>query len=215
MSPSETVLLALGGNAALLTALGFLARSLLSQYLARDLKQFEVKLTQQSQLAAEELKHRLGISALEHQVRFSKLHARQAQIIEEAFARILDFEDASEVLALANNDMPEHLLEPALHRAEDARNELARYIRRHEIFLPEETTTQIHNLVDRVNALLSACSFNLIDKTFAGDGLEFGGYFPEHKEAWSAVHQYLKHEAPSVRKSLESEFRKHLGTSTR
>jgi hypothetical protein len=37
MSPWETVLLALGGNALLLTVLGVLARSLLSQYLAKDL----------------------------------------------------------------------------------------------------------------------------------------------------------------------------------
>lgn len=212
MNPLETILLAFGGNAILLTVLGFLARSLLSQYLAKDLKQFETSLTQRTQLASEELKHRLGMAAHEHHVRFSKLHERQAQVIEDVYARILDFEDASAVLALANNGTPENLLELSLRRAEDARSELAQYIRRHEIFLPEDIAAQLHTVLERVNGLLSACSYNLMDKKLA-DIVEGGGYFPEHKKAWSAVHQYLDHEAPLVRKSLESEFRKRLGAA--
>lgn len=210
MNPWETVLLVFGGNAALLVVLGVLARSLLSQYLAKDLKQFETDLTQRTQLAAEELKHRLGITAHEHHVRFSRLHERQAQVIEDVYARVLEFEDASAALTLASNTTPENLLEFALRRAEDARRELAQHIRQHEIFLPEDTSAQLHVLLDRVNTLLSACSFNLMGKQLADTG--HGDYFPEHKEAWSSVHQYLEHEAPAVRKSLESEFRKRLGT---
>lgn len=212
MNPLETIILALGSNVILLTVLGFLARSLFSQYLAKDLKQFETNLTQRTQLAAEELRHQLGMAAHEHHVRFSKLHERQAQIIEDVYARILDFEDASAALALANNDTPENLLEFSLRRAEDSRSELAQYIRQHEILLPEDTIAQLHTILNRVNRLLSACSYNLMDKKLA-DVVEGGGYFPEHKEAWSAVHQYLDHEAPLVRKSLESEFRKRLGAA--
>jgi len=211
MSPWETVFLAFGGNAVLLVVLGFLARSLLSQYLAKDLKRFETELSQRTALAAEELKHRLDIAAHEHHVRFSKLHERQAQVIEDVYSRILDFEDASAALTLASNSTPENLLEFALRRAEDAGRELAQYIRRHEIFIPEETSTELHALLDRVNALLSACSFNLLDKKLADTSQV--EYFPEHKEAWSSVHAYLEHEAPVVRKSLEAEFRRRLGAA--
>ena len=211
MTPWESILLALGGNAALLVVLGLLARSLLSQYLAKDLKRFETELSQRTQLAAEELKHRLGLAAHEHHVRFSKLHERQAQVIEEIYSRVLDFEEASAALSLAGNTTPEHLLEFALRRGEDARRELAQHIRRNEIFLPESTSAQLHSLLDQVNELLAACSFNLLDKKLATGGQP--EVFPEHKEAWTSVHRYLEHEAPVVRRALEAEFRKHLGSA--
>jgi hypothetical protein len=198
MNPWETALLVFGGNAALLLVLGVLARSLLSQYLAKDLKQHETELTQRTILATEELKHRLAVSAHEHQVRFSKLHERQAQVFEDLYVRVIEFEDASISMSLTSNTTPENLLEFALRRAEDSLKELAQYVRRHEIFLPEDTSRRLHSLLDQVR-----------DKKLSGNGI--GDYFPEHKEAWSVVHKYLEHEAPAVRKSLESEFRKRLG----
>jgi hypothetical protein len=213
MNPWETILVAFGGNAILLVVLGFLAKSLLSQYLAKDLRNFESLLTQSTQLASEELKHRIGNAAHEHHVRFSKLHKRQAQVIEDVYTRILNFEDASAALALGSNDMSSDLLENALRRAEDAGRELTEYIRRNEILLPEHTSVQLHALIDRVNELLSSCSRNLLDRMLADTG--HGEHFPEHKEAWSLVHRYLEHEAPLVRKALESEFRKHLGATGR
>ena len=209
MTPLDAVLVAFGGNAVLLVVLGFLARSLFSQLLAKDLKQFETKLSQASAAAAEELKHRLSLVAHEHNVRFSRLHEKQAQVLEDIYAKLLDFEDASAAMTLANNETPEHLLEFALRRAEDAGRELAQYIRKHELYLPAEVSSQLQNLLDRVTSLLSSCSFNLLSKKLANDGRP--DLFPETKEAWVSVHRYLEHEAPEVRRALETDFRKRLG----
>jgi hypothetical protein len=44
MSPWESVLLALGGNATLLAVLGFLAKSFLEKMIIRDTKVFEAEL---------------------------------------------------------------------------------------------------------------------------------------------------------------------------
>src|SRR5438105_5650877 len=79
MTPLETVLITVGGNALLLAVLGYLAKSLLSQLLAKDLKHFETRLTQASAVAAEELQHRLSLVSHEHHVRFTRLHDKQAQ----------------------------------------------------------------------------------------------------------------------------------------
>jgi hypothetical protein len=209
MSPWETILLAFGGNAILLAILGWLARSLLSQFLAKDLHNFESDLSLRTELATAELKQRLGMAAHEHNVRFTKLHERQSQVVEKIYDLILDFEDASAALALGSNDIARDLLSSALNRAEDARRSLSEYIRRHEIFIPEETSIQLQALLKRVNDLLSSCSHNLLDRMLADLGND--EYFPDDKEAWSAVHRYLENEAPLVRKSLEQEFRKHLG----
>ena len=212
MSPLEALVLGVGGNAVLLAVLGLLARSLMSQLLAKDLKRFETELSHRTTLATEELKHRLGLAAQEHHVRFTKLHERQANVIEEIYTRILDFEDASAALTLANNDTPENLMEFALRRAEDAGRELSQYIRRHEIFLSVSTSIQLHALLEKVETLLSGCSFNLVGKKLRNSGKD--DLFPETKDAWTAVHRYLEEEAPLVRKALEMEFRKHLGAAS-
>lgn len=210
MTTVEAIVIAFGGSVALISVLAYLARSLLSQLLAKDLKRFEMQLSQTSIAAADELKHRLSLVAHEHHIRFSRLHERQAQVLEEIYAKLLDFEDASAVLELANNNTSEHQLEFFLRRAEDSGREIAQYIRRHEIYLPQETSAKLQSLLEKVTGLLSSCSFNLLGKKLENSGKE--DLFPESKEAWSAVHKYLEHEAPVIRRSVESDFRKHLGT---
>ena len=213
MTTVEAIIFAFGGTATLIGLLAYLARSLLSQLLAKDLKQFESQLSQATVVAAEELKHRLNLVAHEHHVKFSRLHEKQAQVLEEIYSKLLDFEDASAVLELANNDTAEHQLEFFLCRAEDSGRDLAQYIRKHEIYLPSETSAKLKSLLEKVTSLLSSCSFNLIGKKLENSGN--ADLFPEAKDAWSSVHKYLEHEAPLVRRSVEVDFKKHLGTETR
>ena len=72
------LLLAFGGNAALLAVLGWLARSLLGQVFAKDLERFKSDLAAASSAATEKLKHEFQLVAQEHQVLVSKLHERCA-----------------------------------------------------------------------------------------------------------------------------------------
>src|SRR5258706_3765597 len=95
MNAWQSLLLAFGGNAALLLVLGWLARSLGSQLLAKDLEQFKASLAAASSAATERLKHDLQVAALEHEVRFSKLHERQAEVIAEAYALLVEAHWAS------------------------------------------------------------------------------------------------------------------------
>ena len=213
MTTTEAVLFAFGGTTGLLCILGYLARSLLSQLLAKDLKKFELQLTQASAAAAEELKHRLTLVAHEHHVRFTRLHEKQAQVLEEIYAKLLEFEDASAAMSLADNNTPEQLVEFPLRMAEDAGRELAQYIRKNEIYLPSELSVQLHEIMNRINSLLGDCSFNLLSKMLANDGQ--AEIFPEAKESWASVHSYLEDKAPEVRKALESDFRKRLGTEAK
>ena len=213
MNNIEAVLLAFGGSTALIALLAFLARSLLSQLLAKDLKLFEAKLVQASATATEELKHQLSLVAHEHHIRFNRLHDKQAEVLEGIYAKLLDFEDASSAMTLADNSTPEHLMEFSLRRAEDAGRELAQYIRTHQLYLPADTSSQLQKLLDRVTSLLSSCSFNLVGKKLQNSGRS--DLFPESKDAWTAVHKYLELEAPVVRREVEAEFRKHLGTEAR
>lgn len=210
MTPIEALVLAVGGNAILLAAVAFLIKSLVSQWLARELKQHETDLSRASAAAAEKLKHQFSLVAHEHKVRFSRLHDKQAVVLEDIYAKLLDFEEASAVLTLASNDTSEDLLEFALRKAEDAGRELAHYVRRHEIYLPDALSRKIHALLDRVTSMLSDCSFNLLSKKLVNDGKP--DLFPEAKDAWTNVHRYLEDEGPNLRRALEVDFRRLLGS---
>src|SRR4051794_2990928 len=99
MSPWESLLLALGGNVALLAVLGWLARSLLGQLVAKDLERFKSDLTVASTVATERLKHELRLVAQEHQVLVSKLHERRAQVVAEVYGLLVETHWASQDFA--------------------------------------------------------------------------------------------------------------------
>jgi hypothetical protein len=101
----KEILIAFGGNALLLAILGFLARSLLQTWLTKDIRAFEANLksTAESELerlkfqlkakgdaSIEELRSHLQQAALEHQVRFSRLHERRARLIEKVYLSLAE-----------------------------------------------------------------------------------------------------------------------------
>ena len=86
----QSLLLAIGGNADLLIVLGWLARSFGTQLLSKDLEKFKTSLSTASTEASERLKHDLQIVAHEHQVRFSKLHERRAEVITNLYALLVE-----------------------------------------------------------------------------------------------------------------------------
>ena len=84
------LLLGAAVQAALLAALGFLARSLMLHWLGKDLEAFKARLTSSADRAAEALKAELARDAREHQVRFASLHANQLAAIESLYIKLVD-----------------------------------------------------------------------------------------------------------------------------
>jgi hypothetical protein len=80
MSPLEIILASIGGSATLVAVLGWLAKSLVSNLLDKDIASFRYEL--------EKL-------ALEHNVRFSTLHERRDVVIATLYSEIVGFYMAS------------------------------------------------------------------------------------------------------------------------
>ena len=85
METWQTILLAFGGNAALLAVLGLIGKSLLDKLIVRDTKKFESDLQAKSDAAIEHLKNELQLKTIEYQVRFSRLHDKRADVIAELY----------------------------------------------------------------------------------------------------------------------------------
>ena len=70
-----------GGQTALLAAVAYLIKTLVSSRLEKDAEAFKADLKRNSEIEIERLKNALQMTALEHQVRFSKLHEQRVEII--------------------------------------------------------------------------------------------------------------------------------------
>ena len=77
----EELLKTFGGQAILLAAVGYLIKTLVSNRFERDAEAFKADLKRNSDIEIERLKNVLQMAAIEHQVRFSKLHEQRAEII--------------------------------------------------------------------------------------------------------------------------------------
>ena len=79
-----------GGGGVVLGAAGWLTKKLIDSQLARETEAFKIRLQGDANVEVERLKSSLQMTTLEHQVRFSKLHEKRAEVIAEVYAKLAD-----------------------------------------------------------------------------------------------------------------------------
>ncbi len=134
----QSVLLAIGGNAALLAVLGLLSKSLLEKVLARDSARFESEIKAKADATIEHLKTELQLKTIEHQVRFSKLHERRATVIAELNGHLVEALWEAESFLSPMEWAGEPDKKEKHITAMNKLAELYRYFDKHRIYLPVE-----------------------------------------------------------------------------
>jgi len=86
----QQLLTLLGGFSVIVLAVAWLARSLVTHFLAKDIEQFKLSLRSQADLEIERFRTALQISASRDQVRFSRLHEKQADAIALLYEQLLE-----------------------------------------------------------------------------------------------------------------------------
>lgn len=203
----QTILLAFGGNAALLAVLAVIGKSILDKLIVRDTKQFENDLKAKSDAAIENLKNELQLRTIEHQVRFSKLHEKRAAVIAELYGHLVEaLWEAESFLSPIEwagepNKKEKHI------QAMNKLVELYRFFDKHRIYLPFEVCASLETLVVDVRALVI---------TF-GVWVKYEDYeltddsHTKKSDAWNTGWSAIKNKVPVARASLENEFRSLLG----
>ncbi len=209
METWQVVVIALTGNTLGVGAIGWLFKTLILSAQEREATRFKVQLQSQSDLSATEFKAKLELAATEHQVRFSRLHERRAEVIAETYRLLVEAMWAAEdFLSLA-----EWVGEPSkAEKYVTARNSLAEYFRQHDrnrIYLPPLVNSQMDSLMGGIR----------------GDVIHFGVYaqmpnetlqdhtIREKHDIWHKTYKRMRDEVPVARALLEDEFRKLLGDS--
>ena len=206
MQPWESILVAVGGNAALLLLLGWLARSLGSQLLAKDLEKFKADLAAASSSSTEKLKHDLQLTAVEHQVRFSKLHERRAEVIAELYSLLVEAQWAAQNFVSVGDlqgDPPKQVkYATAMNKAAD----FYRCFDKNRIYLPQVLCVQLEKFnANMRKRVLQFGAYVSIDEKAAPDS-----FIVQKLEVWAKASEYFDKEIPLARTALESELRQIL-----
>lgn len=207
MDTLQTILLALIGNVALLAVLGWLAKSVMTQFLSRDIEKFKSTLSETSAITTERFKHDLQVTAIEHQVRFAKLYERRAEVIAELYGFLVEAHWASQsfvsLMDLAGDPSKEEKYATAMNKAA----EFYRYFDKNRIYLPQATCDQLEQFVRNMRHQIIG---------FGVYASKEDSHLPAHAvekkyNAWMKAAEYFDTEVPKARATLEAELRSILG----
>jgi hypothetical protein len=151
----------------------------------------------------EDRKAELTRLTAEHQVRYTRLHERQAEVISEVYAKLEDLHDSVRFLAKLSPSPVEAERIDELHnarqRAADASRELEHYFYRQGIWLDKETCQRIDSIIALLKRTTRGLQYHL-----------FGWQIPD--EMMDKIEQQLDDEIPAARRLLDDRFRMILRT---
>jgi len=203
MEAWQVIVAAVLGNAAVLAVLGFFAKALLGQLLQRDILSFQFELKAKADSAIEQLKSDLQIRTIEHQVRFSRLHEKRANVIADLNGLVVEalWEAESFLSPMQWAGEPDKREKERVAMSKLV--ELFRYFDKHRIYLPTELCDVVDKLVTDVRMHVIRFGTYL---TWDENALQEHTRKEKH-EVWMAGWDAIKNQVPAVRKQLEDSFR--------
>jgi hypothetical protein len=200
-----TVFAGLGGSAVLLAAVAWLLQSALAAWIAKDAERFKQSLKADAAKEVESLKHSLQKTATEHQVRFSKLHEKRAEVIGELYNKLTDLNLHGEQFVITSENNPTPYQAEKFAEMKEELREVFLFAERHRIYLPESVCAlQDKHLTQLRSTVYAAGTFGRIENP--NEHTLEQGY-----QAFTKAYEAFDTDIPAMRKSLVTEFRKMLG----
>jgi len=206
----NTFLLAMGGQAIVLTVLGWLARSLVTQLLAKDIETFKTKIKTEAEIEIHKIIHDLEKQSIEHHVRFSGLHEKRAEIIATLYSLIVQAHMHLEKVLDPREFMGDPSKKDQMANAYHSVSEFYSYFNMNKIYLPEYLCNQINSFVQEMyGEYLEYFIYARYTEKTLNDDLR-KKWSDEGIKAW----KYFQEVVPNAKSALEYEFRTILGDST-
>lgn len=227
----EAVIKTLGGMGAIVVAMAWLSKKLITSVLAKDLEKFKIQLQSKSDLAIEDFKSKVQLESQKRIIEYTSLHGRRAEIIAELYGLIYELYQSIQKLLFEyqHREIREDIdrkyyqekrqdweMKPGIHTLiehEQARmDELSSKTRnffefygRHKIYFDPG----ICDLIDRFSTLSSYLATNYEEIALKDN--EGNLYVnPEVKRVWDKAIETI----PGLLQLLENEFREILGVGT-
>jgi hypothetical protein len=176
----QHILVAIGGTTVLLTMIGWLVKSIIVHFLSKDVESFKESLRRESS---------------EHDIRFSKLHEKRAEVIAELYELLVTLHLLAGKYVLVKNS------QEVLKEYEICSTRFYAHFNKHRIYLDPNLCNQIDQFHSGVMSIV--VTHNIAAETSGRENTAF-------KFSYDA----LKTSIVPLRTALEDEFRKILGVST-
>jgi hypothetical protein len=171
-----------------------------------ELERLKADLKAQGDISIEQLRSHLQQAVLEHQVRFSKLHEKRGEVIEQVYQQLVEAEKGYGRFVLVDGyerDMEKQT--EARLKTETAMYDVSLFIEKHRIYLPI-------TICDSLKAFLDIMWNNVINVgVYAAIKHPTPHSAYERNAAFTKAYQALTKEIPSAREALGNEFRNLLG----
>ena len=188
----QSILIAFGGNAALLLVLGFLGKAVLNNSLSKDLERYKDQLTHE---------------ATEHEIKFSKLHERRFEIIAELYKLLVKASWEAESFTSPMEWAGEPNKREKYILATNAVAEYFRFFDQHRIYISRELCDQLEEFAIKIRSPIIELGVWIHIDYVADQNIE------QKIKSWNSASEFIIKEAPKLRQAIEFEFRTLLGAS--
>ena len=180
---------------------GFVARSIFTHGIDKDLERYKSELKSKSDFEIERLRNELKIAELEHTVRFSKLHERRADVLAKIYGLMIETEWAAHRYAYGDT-RDNDLAIDALDKITALRMEYER----NRLYLPESAREKLGQFISKYFSIASALRI-----FFVGIESPTMKMREDQNAKMLEVVRAFDSEVPAMKFALDSEFRKLLG----
>lgn len=188
----QALLVAFGGNAALLLVLGFFGRSIVNHALDKDLEKF---------------KGQLQLSAVEHEIRFRRLDEKRAEVVAELYKLLVKAYWEAESFTSPMDWAGEPDKKEKYVSAQNAIADYFRFFDQHRIYVSPELCGQLESFAHELRK--PVISFGV---WLRHDHLTDHAAVRKN-DAWDAAWKKVREDVPKLRAAIEHEFRTIIGSS--
>jgi hypothetical protein len=207
LETGASIIASLGGGAAIVFGLSNHIGKRWADRALQDQRQehtrLNLELTHQLGLFTEQVKYALQLNALEHQVRFSKLHEERAQKIAELYRRIVEQSVACQRYVY---QLTESTRQVGFSELEKGFSDFYLFSEASRIYLPEHVCGLLEKLIGTIRKPV----VNVY--VYGGTDNCMNDVIPEEKkQAFMDAFEAFEAEIPAAKRALEDEFRNLLG----
>jgi hypothetical protein len=199
-----TLVTTVGGGGVLLAAFAWLTKAIITDRLARDAEDFKTRLQANADAEIERLKSSLQMQNLEHQVRFSKLHERRAEVIAEVYARLVTLFHQGRLFVVSSGWAKEGQ-EANFAKIHQTLRDFLSFVEKNRIYIPIAAC----GLLDNITSTMHSAVINV--------GVYGGVEYPneetrnEINDVFMKAFKTFEEEIPEAKKALDRKFREILG----
>lgn len=193
----------LGGTAAGVSAIAYLAKSLMSHLLSKDLEQHKLQLDAQTKQELERFRAEMVKQNLEHEVKYRRVDEKVSEHLAEIYSRLFTFYESVLKYVTFFEFGDEPTKEEKLESATKANKEFWDYLLPNRIYVPPKLFVRIKDLADNLGRITN-------DFT-RGQRREEKGISGPEDNYWEKASKSIEEEAIPLLADLVTEFHRRLG----